>query len=150
MQKSAKVTKIAYKKSFTGKFGETFIFTITFDNGDTGEYMENKNPQTYFTEGQVAQYILEPREGFPSNIKKVAGAGGRPSRPTDNPEVFKFDKALIVAQASIKAAVELIVNDKIKFESLKVEQLQATADKIMQATYDLASKYSQDFGKTSD
>lgn len=143
--KSAKVTSVTYKKSFNGKNGELHVFSVAFDNGDNGEYLDGKNPQSYFIAGQTAQYIIEPRDGYPSNIKKAASASSRPSRPTDNPEVFKFDKALIVAQASIKAAVELIVNGKID-----VSQLQASADKIMQATYDLASKYSLEFGKHTE
>lgn len=57
--KKAKVTAVTLKKEGIGQYGKYFIFTVVFDNGDTGDYLGKSNPQNSFIVGQDADYTKE-------------------------------------------------------------------------------------------
>jgi hypothetical protein len=68
--KNAKVTAVTLKKQGTGQYGPYFIFTIVFDNGDTGDYLAKSNPQNIFNVGQNADYTKEVMQnGQYTNVK---------------------------------------------------------------------------------
>lgn len=77
--KNAKVTAVTMKKQGVGQYGAYFIFTIVFDNGDTGDYLAKSNPQTAFNVGQQTDYTKEVVvNGQYTNvkIKTVQQSGG--------------------------------------------------------------------------
>lgn len=57
--KRGTVTAVTFKKSGQGQKGPYHIFTVTFDNGDSGDYISNANPQTAFVQGQAVDYTKE-------------------------------------------------------------------------------------------
>lgn len=68
--KRAKVTAVTLKKEGTGQYGKYFIFTVVFDNGDTGDYLGKSNPQNAFTVGQDSDYTKETvQNGQYTNVK---------------------------------------------------------------------------------
>lgn len=84
--KRAKVTAVTLKKEGIGKYGKYFIFTVVFDNGDTGDYLGSSNPQTAFTVGQDADYTKETVvNGQYTNVKiktvQQNGGGFKPQNP---------------------------------------------------------------------
>lgn len=56
--KKAKVTSVSFKKEFhSKKFNKPmFIFIVSFDNGDTGEYTSSNREQSFFKEGVECSY----------------------------------------------------------------------------------------------
>lgn len=83
--KRAKVTAVTLKKEGTGQYGKYFIFTVVFDNGDTGDYLGKSNPQNAFTVGQDADYTKETVvNGQYTNVKIKTiqqGNGFKPQNP---------------------------------------------------------------------
>lgn len=75
--KRGTVTAVAFKKSGTGQYGPYHIFTITFDNGDSGDYMSKTNPQTQFVMGQSADYTKEVKQNgqYTNTTIKVPQSG---------------------------------------------------------------------------
>lgn len=68
--KRAKVTAVTLKKEGIGQYGKYFIFTVVFDNGDTGDYLGKSNPQNAFTIGQESDYTKETiQNGQYTNVK---------------------------------------------------------------------------------
>lgn len=84
--KNSKVTAVTLKKSGTGQHGAYFIFTVVFENGDTGDFVSKANPQTKFTVGQTTDYTKEVvQNGQYTNIKigtpQANGGGFKPQNP---------------------------------------------------------------------
>lgn len=50
-----------FKKAFSGKNGLAYIFEITFDNGDTGQFFNNTETQDTFKEGVEIEYTIEKK-----------------------------------------------------------------------------------------
>lgn len=61
MEKKSIVRSAIFKKAFSGKNGLAYIFDITFDNGDNGQYFSSKETQDIFKEGQEAEYTIEQK-----------------------------------------------------------------------------------------
>lgn len=75
--KNAKVTAVTLKKEGTGQYGKYFVFTVVFDNGDTGDYLAKSNPQTTFKVGEKADYTKETvQNGQYTNVKIKAVTQG--------------------------------------------------------------------------
>lgn len=83
--KNAKVTAVTMKKEGTGQHGKYYIFQVVFDNGDTGDFISKVNPQTTFTQGQIADYTKETVvNGQYTNVKIKSitqGNGFKPQNP---------------------------------------------------------------------
>lgn len=60
--KKARVKATTMKREGIGQYGPYFVHTIIFDNGDNGDYMAKTNPQTYFKEGEEAEYTKEVKQ----------------------------------------------------------------------------------------
>lgn len=139
MQKEATCLRCDFKKSFYSQKGnkEMFVFIVQFDNGDNGEFVTSKNPQDYFTINQRAKYLFEARDGYPPNIKAIRennfGGGNRGGGSRETPQEREMKNRQIVAQSSVKAAVELISSGKVGASLLAV-----TAKKIFDITYSIS------------
>ncbi|WP_421752892.1 hypothetical protein [Croceimicrobium sp.] len=138
-QKEATCLRCEFKKSFTARGGsEMFVFIVQFDNGDTGEFVTTKNPQDYFTVNQRSKYLLKDRsnDGYPPDIKAIRennSIGGR-GGARETPQEREDKNRQIVAQSSVKAAIELISSGKVR-----VEQMAETAKKIFDITYSISN-----------
>ena len=110
MPKQATVTNAQFKKEFNGKMGALYSHSITFDNGESGEYVSKSNPQNKFVEGKSVWYNIEPRDGFPSKITPEQ-APEQHSAPQSNGGTVSHsdDRSVsIVRQSSLKAAIETV------------------------------------------
>src|SRR5690554_3861065 len=81
--KNAKVTAVTLKKEGTGQYGKYYIFTVVFDNGDTGDFLAKSNPQTSFKVGESTDYTKETvQNGQYTNVKiKPVQSGGKFGSP---------------------------------------------------------------------
>lgn len=84
--KNSRVTAVTLKKQGTGQHGVYFIFTVVFENGDTGDFVSKANPQTKFTLGQATDYTKEVvQNGQYTNVKigipQQNGGGFKPQNP---------------------------------------------------------------------
>lgn len=61
-QKKSIVRSAIFKKAFSGKTGLAYIFEITFDNNDSGQYFSQSETQSVFKEGVEAEYTIEKKE----------------------------------------------------------------------------------------
>lgn len=62
MESKSKVTNVVFKKEGTGKYGPFAVFTITFENGDSGDYMAKSKDQNTFVIGQEVEYTKEVKQ----------------------------------------------------------------------------------------
>jgi hypothetical protein len=135
MEKKARVTKIT-KLDKLDNFGNT-TFIAEFDNGEKGFYTSKNPEQTKFIVGNVADYILEVKEGSKGPYNKITvpqttpvflkGGGGKP--PIDPRAQFigfsaAYAKDLVVADklpiGDMNAIAEKIFNNMIRlFNTIK-------------------------------
>lgn len=107
--KKSVVRSAIFKKAFSGTKGLAYIFEITFDNGDTGQFFSNTETQDTFKEGADIEYTIE---------KKVNGNYTNYSiRPIKNGNGFvpgKGNPSYEHKRVALKCAVDLCAADKIE------------------------------------
>lgn len=109
-QKKSVVRTAIYKRSFNSKYGETHIHSITFDNGDTGDYLSKSKEQQKFITGKEAEYTIEKKENgqyVNYSIKPIEPAGA-------NGFAMKGNPAIEHKRVSLKCAVDLCCSGKIE------------------------------------
>lgn len=60
-QKKSICRSAIFQKAFSGKNGLAYIFEITFDNNDKGQYFSKSEKETPFKEGQEIEYTIEQK-----------------------------------------------------------------------------------------
>jgi hypothetical protein len=92
-----------------------FKFDAEMDNGDNGSFLAKSNPPQQKV-GEEYEYTIEEKNGH-NNIK-FAKAAGAPfqAKVQRNPEEEAKRQLMIVRQSSLKAATDLVCNDKIQFD----------------------------------
>lgn len=110
--KKSKVIIAVQTREYTGRNGQIFCHSITFENGDVGEYGSQKQQQTKFVVGQEAEYTITPNSNpaFAAKVKPVyAPQQGGPGvwkqgerRPTNN-RSFALAYAKDIAVAMIRS-----------------------------------------------
>lgn len=120
--KKSKVVSTTLKKEGTGTYGKYFIHVVSFENGDSGDYMAKSNPQNYFKVGVDADYTKEEvKNGDYLNIK---------IKPIQAPQGGKFFGGSPTAQnkrTALECAVSLCVAGKITFESIGAQSVKFAA-----------------------
>lgn len=107
-QKKATVKSAVYKKSINTQYGESYIFDITMDNGDSGQYFSKTQDQSKFQQGKEVEYTIEKKvNGQYTNfsIKPVQLNGFTPGK--GNPSYEHRRTAL-------KCSVDLAIAGKIE------------------------------------
>lgn len=120
--KKSVVRQVDFKKSATNDYGPVHYFSITFENGDKGDYGAKSNPQTKFVVGQEIDYTITGKvNGDYTNyyIKPVMSAN--PFRAPRQQENVKAANA----REALRSATMLIAADKYP-----VEQLAKVRDKF--------------------
>lgn len=131
-----KTKSVKFKNEFETQHGKFYNFTVEFETGISGTYVSKSNPQTKFVAGQEIDVEIQSDEKYGNKIKPVqAQQNGYAKKPFDK-EAETFKQFLILAQSSMTKSVDLVING-----SVKIEQLQATCDRLMQQQIDLATKY---------
>lgn len=119
--KKSKVTGVIFDKQGTGKNGVWYSFTVGFENGDSGKYFSNKNPQDYFVTGQEAEYVKEVTQNGQytnTSIKRPQTAGGKGN--------FTPSPAAQNRRTALECATRLVVAGKL--DSPKVLDMAARFD----------------------
>ena len=114
-QKKSIVRSAIFKKAFSGKNGLAYIFEITFDNGDSGQFFNSKETQDTFKEGQEIEYTIETKvNGNYTNysIKPVKAQGNGFVPGKGNPSYEHKRTAL-------KCAVDLVCHGKVEIGKIK-------------------------------
>lgn len=114
-QKKSIVRSAIFKKAFSGKNGLAYIFEITMDNGDTGQFFNSKETQDTFKEGQEIEYTIETKvNGNFTNhsIKPVRAATGNGFVPG------KGNPAIEHKRVALKCAVDLCAAGKITLKEI--------------------------------
>lgn len=131
-QKKSKVTGIIFDKSGQGKNGMWYSFTIGFENGDSGKYFASANPQTYFVNGQEAEYTKEvTQNGQYTNTKispvKTGGNGKQffGGSPTAQNKRTALECAVSLAVAG-KIGIEKIGETAVKYNAWLGEEKKET------------------------
>jgi hypothetical protein len=128
----SKVTKAEFKNDYDSKYGTMNVFTIEFENGQKGQYQSKSRNQDKFVVGKEAEYEVTPVDGYPDKIKPVQANNFTGAKKFD-PVAEEKRQKLIVAQSSIKAAVDLAVGGVVKYE-----QLEAASKKIYEIAYKIS------------
>jgi hypothetical protein len=120
MEKTSKVTNVAGVGTWEGQYGLMYKFEVSFDNGDSGQYMSKSQDQTKFKVGQEAAYELTSKEFNGQTFYTVkpvqtqqSFGGGKPSYQKD-PETEKR----ITRMSVLKVASDLVINGEIKLHDL--------------------------------
>ena len=127
MEKTSKVTNVAGIGTWNGQYGIMYKFEVSFENGDSGQYMSKSQEQTKFKVGQDATYTIEGKEFNgqtfytvkPVMAQQQAFGGQKPVYQKD-PETEKR----ITRMSVLKVAGDLVVNGHVKLHDLtKVAQI---------------------------
>jgi hypothetical protein len=121
MEKTSKVTNVAGIGTWNGQYGVMYKFEVSFENGDSGQYMSKSQEQTKFKVGQDATYTIEGKDFNgqtyytvkPVMQQQAFGGGGKPAYQKD-PETEKR----ITRMSVLKCATDLVINGEIKIHDL--------------------------------
>jgi len=71
--RKSKVTGASYSRSYDSKYGQMHVHSLTFENGDIGEYSSKSKEQNKFVIDKEADYTYEndSNTDFPAKIKPV-------------------------------------------------------------------------------
>lgn len=125
--KNAKVTAVTLKKEGTGQYGKYYIFTVVFDNGDTGDFLAKSNPQTSFKVGENADYTKETvQNGQYTNvkIKPVNQQGGKFGSPLSANKRTALECAVKIGTGPVHP--DILKNAEVFFKWLNGEQKSET------------------------
>lgn len=115
--KNAKVTAVTMKKEGTGQYGKYYIFTVVFDNGDTGDFLAKSNPQPNFKIGESADYTKEViQNGQYTNVKiktvQQNGGGFKPQNP-----IHANKRTALECASRLGGNIETVIATANKFDS---------------------------------
>jgi hypothetical protein len=126
MEKTSKVTNVAGIGTWNGQYGVMYKFEVSFENGDSGQYMSKSQEQTKFKVGESATYTIEGKEFNgqtyytvkPVMAQQPFQGGGKPYQK--DPETEKR----ITRMSVLKVAGDLVINGQVKLHDLtKVAQI---------------------------
>jgi hypothetical protein len=126
MEKTSKVTNVAGIGTWNGQYGVMYKFEVSFENGDSGQYMSKSQEQTKFKVGESATYTIEGKEFNgqtyytvkPVMQQQAFQGGGKPYQK--DPETEKR----ITRMSVLKVAGDLVINGQVKLHDLtKVAQI---------------------------
>jgi hypothetical protein len=116
MEKSSKVTNVAANGTWNGQYGTMYKFEVSFENGDTGEYLSKSQDQNKFVVGNEAAYTITSREHGGRtfyNVKPAMIQQGFQPKAKD-PETDKR----ITRMSVLKVAGDLCIHGEIKLHQI--------------------------------
>lgn len=114
--KRGKVTAVTMKKEGTGQYGKYYIFTVVFDNGDSGDFLAKTNPQASFKVGETSDYTKETvQNGQYVNVKikqvQTNGGGFKPQNP-----IHANKRTALECASRLGGNVEVVLQNAKKFD----------------------------------
>lgn len=116
MEKQSKVTNVAANGTWNGQYGTMYKFEVSFENGDTGEYLSKSQDQNKFVVGNEAAYTITSREHGGRtfyNVKPAMIQQGFQPKAKD-PETDKR----ITRMSVLKVAGDLCIHGEIKLHQI--------------------------------
>ena len=109
--KTAKITNIQKKPDFITNDNKTlYVFELSLDNGDIGAIFKQKD-NAYVEVGQEISYELTERGTIKIQRENSNFSSNRPAPDNDR-------QLSIIRQSSLKAAIDLVVHEKIEIHEL--------------------------------
>lgn len=117
MEKSSKVTNVAANGTWNGQYGTMYKFEVSFENGDTGEYLSKSQDQNKFVVGNEAAYTITSREHGGRtfyNVKPAQMVQQSFQPKAKDPETDKR----ITRMSVLKVAGDLCIHGEIKLHQI--------------------------------
>ena len=112
-QKKSIVTNVQSNGTWEGKFGLMHKFEVSFENGDTGEYLSKSENQDKFVVGNETEYQFKDGQ-FP-RVKPVSNFQPKTSYSNSNTDTNKE----IRFSVAFKGAIELAAGGQIGIDDIK-------------------------------
>ena len=112
-QKKSIVTNVQSNGTWEGKFGLMYKFEVSFENGDTGEYLSKSESQDKFIVGNETEYQFKDGQ-FP-RVKPVSNFQPKTSYSNSNSDTNKEIRFAV----AFKGAIELAAAGQIGIEDIK-------------------------------
>ena len=116
MEKKDVVTLANFSREYETQHGHFFVHSISFSNGDSGEYSSKSKEQTKFVVGQEADYTIDASNpAYAAKIKPVStyvGGGG------SNGQAEPGRQNSIQRQTALKIASECVDINKHGIDAL--------------------------------
>ena len=112
-QKKSVVTNVQSNGTWEGKFGLMYKFEVSFENGDTGEYLSKSENQDKFVVGQETDYQFAG--GKYPRVKPVSNFQSNTSYSNSNSDTSKEIRFAV----AFKGAIELAAAGQIGIEDIK-------------------------------
>lgn len=103
---------IVKKITSNGEWKEFHKWMYEMENGDKGDCLTKADKPSHH-EGEEIEYNIESQGKYSKIVFPKKGGGRR-----NDPEFEKWRNRLIVNQSSLKAAVDLVIADKIEIGQL--------------------------------
>jgi hypothetical protein len=121
MEKTSKVIQVAGNGHYDSQYGRMYKFDISFENGDSGQYLSKMESQTKFVLQQEATYTIEAKDfngrtyhtikPVTQQAQQFNGGGAKFQK---DPETDKR----ITRMSVLKVAGDLAIADKIKVHAI--------------------------------
>jgi len=117
MEKQSKVTNVAANGTWNGQYGTMYKFEVSFENGDTGEYLSKSQDQNKFVVGTEAAYTITSREHGGRTFYNVKPAMVQQQAFAPKAKDPETDKR-ITRMSVLKCATDLCVHGEIKLHQI--------------------------------
>jgi len=117
MEKQSKVTNVAANGTWNGQYGTMYKFEVSFENGDTGEYLSKSQDQNKFVVGTEAAYTITSREHGGRTFYNVKPAQVQQQAFAPKAKDPETDKR-ITRMSVLKCATDLCVHGEIKLHQI--------------------------------
>jgi len=117
MEKQSKVTNVAANGTWNGQYGTMYKFEVSFENGDTGEYLSKSQDQNKFVVGIEAAYTITSREHGGRTFYNVKPAQMQQQAFAPKAKDPETDKR-ITRMSVLKCATDLCVHGEIKLHQI--------------------------------
>ena len=117
MEKQSKVTNVAANGTWNGQYGTMYKFEVSFENGDTGEYLSKSQDQNKFVVGTEAAYTITSREHGGRTFYNVKPAQVQQQAFAPKAKDPETDKR-ITRMSVLKCATDLCIHGEIKLHQI--------------------------------
>ena len=117
MEKQSKVTNVAANGTWNGQYSTMYKFEVSFENGDTGEYLSKSQDQNKFVVGTEAAYTITSREHGGRTFYNVKPALAQQQAFAPKAKDPETDKR-ITRMSVLKCATDLCVHGEIKLHQI--------------------------------
>ena len=108
-QKKSIVTNVQSNGTWEGKFGLMYKFEVSFENGDTGEYLSKSENQDKFVVGKETDYQFT--DGKYPRVKPISNFQPKTSYSNSNSDTNKEIRFAVAFKGAIDLASKIGIDD---------------------------------------